>query len=214
MFTGIIEAVGTITGVVAQSGGKRMSIEIGPMASAIPSGASVCVSGVCLTAAGVRPPVLEFDVITETLNKSTLGGLAVGDKVNLERSLRAGDRIDGHFVQGHADGTATVTRVVSTSEEYVIHLRAEPHLRPYIVPKGSVALDGVSLTIARVEGDGFSVALIPTTLGETTLRQLTVGDRVNVETDIIARTIVHQLSRMGSSGEGVSMATLKEAGYA
>jgi riboflavin synthase len=214
MFTGIIEALGTVTGVVAQSGGKRLSVDVGPMASEVPPGASVCVSGVCLTAAGVRPPVLEFDVITETLNKSTLGGLAVGDNVNLERSLRAGDRIDGHFVQGHADGTATVTRVVSTSEEYVIHLRTEPHLRPYIVPKGSVALDGVSLTIARVEGDAFSVALIPTTLGETTLQQLTAGDRVNVETDIIARTIVHQLSRMGSSDKGVSMEMLKEAGYA
>jgi riboflavin synthase len=214
MFTGIIEAVGTVTGVIAQSGGKRLSINVGSMAAEIPPGASVCVGGVCLTAAGVRPPVLEFDVITETLSKSTLGGLAVGDNVNLERSLRAGDRIDGHFVQGHADGTATVARVVSTSEEYVIHLRSEPHLRPYIVPKGSVAVDGVSLTIACVEGDVFSVALIPTTLGETTLQQLTAGDRVNVETDIIARTVVHQLLRMGSSDKGVSLEMLKEAGYA
>ncbi|UCF33244.1 MAG: riboflavin synthase [Phycisphaerales bacterium] len=214
MFTGIIEAVGTVTSVTAHSGGKRLSIDVGPMASEARPGASVCVSGVCLTVAGVRPPVLEFDVITETLNKSTLGGLAAGDNVNLERSLRAGDRIDGHFVQGHVDGTATVTRVVSTSEQYVIHLRTEPHLRPYIVPKGSVAVDGVSLTIAGVEGDVFSVALIPTTLRETTLQQLTAGDRVNVETDIIARTIVHQLSRIGSSDKGVSMEMLKEAGYA
>lgn len=212
MFTGIVESVGTITRVTAESGGRRLGIDVGARAEECKLGASVCVSGVCLTVANVALPVLEFDVVAETLGKSTLGDLTVGARVNLERSLRVGDRLDGHFVQGHVDGQAKVARVVSSSGGHVVWFAPDSSLMPYIIPKGSIAIDGVSLTVAAVEGAAFSVALIPTTLAETTFSDLRVGDRVNLETDIIVRAIVSRLSSMPGSG-GVTLETLKEAGY-
>ncbi|MFQ5413872.1 MAG: riboflavin synthase [Phycisphaerae bacterium] len=179
----------------------------------IAPGASVCVSGVCLTVAGVTGATLDFDVITETLDRTTLGSLAPGDRVNLERSLSVGDAIDGHFVQGHVDGRATVTHVQASPREHVIRLRPEPHLRPFIVPKGSIAVDGVSLTVAALAGDAFSIALIPTTLERTTLAALSPGRRVNIETDVIVRTIVHHLTAT-VPGDGVTLAKLQAAGFA
>jgi riboflavin synthase len=213
MFTGIIESVGTIADTQPVSGGRRLGLDVGPMARECEPGASVAVNGVCLTVAAGDDSSLAFDVITETLQKSTLGSKHVGDRVNLERSLRVGARLDGHFVQGHVDGTADVQRVQSSAREWVVWLRGEAHLEPYIIPKGSVAVDGVSLTIAEAHGPSFSVALIPTTLEQTTLSSLKSGDRVNIETDIITRTIVHRLSEV-SSGGGVTLETLREAGFA
>jgi riboflavin synthase len=217
MFTGIVEHVGTVASVAATPGGRRLAIDVGPMAAECALGASVAVSGVCLTVAAAKPPILEFDVITETLDRSTLGGLTRGGRVNLERSLRVGDRLDGHFVQGHVDGRAAVTGVLQSPKEWVVSLRPEDHLRPYIVPKGSITLDGVSLTIAAVEGDVFTVALIPTTLERTTLGGLVVRDAVNVESDIVARTVVHWLSHHqagAAAGSGLTLAKLQEAGFA
>ena len=213
MFTGIVEATGRITDARPMSGGRRLRIDVGPMAVECELGASLCVSGVCLTVAGVTGGALEFDVITETLEKSTLGSKRVNDRVNLERSLRVGDRLDGHFVQGHVDGRATVTSIKASPREYTIRLRPDASLTPSIIPKGSVAIDGVSLTVAAVDGDTFSVALIPTTLETTTLSLLTGGDVANVETDIIARTIVHRLSEMSAS-QGITLDALREAGLA
>jgi riboflavin synthase len=213
MFTGIIETVGTITRVTAGPGGRRLGIDVGAMASECGPGASVCVSGVCLTVAKAAPPVLEFDVVAETLTRSTLGDLTTGARVNLERSLRVGDRLDGHFVQGHVDGKAKVARVVSSSGGPVVWFAPDSSLMAYIIPKGSIAIDGVSLTVAAVEGGAFSVALIPTTLGETTLSALRAGDYVNLETDIIVRTVVARLSST-QAPEGITLETLKEAGYA
>ncbi len=213
MFTGIVERTGTITASRAMSGGRHLRINVGPMAAECALGSSVCVSGVCLTVTEASGEELAFDVITETLEKGTLGSKRPCDRVNLERSLRATDRLDGHFVQGHVDGKATVDRVVASDREDVIWLRPEASLDPYIVPKGSVAVDGVSLTIAAVAGGAFSVALIPTTRERTTLSQLKAGDHVNIETDIITRTIVHRLSEM-SGGGGLTMNALREAGFA
>ncbi len=215
MFTGIVESSGTVTAVSNAPGGRRLAVDVGAMAAECALGASVAVSGVCLTVAAARPPVLEFDVITETLEKSTLGRLAVGGRVNLERSLRVGDRLDGHFVQGHVDGRATVVRVTRSAKEWVVALRAEAHLRPCIVPKGSITIDGVSLTVAAVEADSFSVALIPTTLERTTLGALAAGDVVNIESDIVARTVVHWLEQRGEgiSRTGLTLDRLKEAGF-
>ncbi len=212
MFTGIVEATGTICHTRPTPGGRRLRIDA-PWASECRLGASVSVSGVCLTVADADRESLEFDVIRETLDKSTLGAKRVGDRVNLERSLGVGDRLDGHFVQGHVDGIASVERVWSSAEECVVRFEPEAHLRPYIIPKGSIAIDGVSLTIASVEGRIFSVALIPTTLDRTTFSSLKTGDRVNIESDIIARTIVHHLSEMSASG-GLTLETLREAGFA
>ena len=211
MFTGIIESVGTIVDARSMPGGKRLRIQVGSMAGECALGASVCVSGVCLSVTAAADESLSFDVIAETLRRSTLGSKRVGDLVNLERSLRLGDRLEGHFVQGHVDGTAIVDRVRSTSGEHVVWLRPTVHLTPYVIPKGSVAVDGVSLTIAAVEAGRFSVALIPTTLKRTTLASLVGGDQVNIETDIITRTIVHRLDNISTPG-GLGLESLKEAG--
>ncbi|MCH8261294.1 MAG: riboflavin synthase [Planctomycetes bacterium] len=167
----------------------------------------------CLTVADRTAQTLAFDVVAETLGKSTLGSKRPGDRVNLERSLQVGDRLDGHFVQGHVDGTACVTRIVSNPREHVVWLRPQPCLRPYMIPKGSVAVDGVSLTLAAVENHDISVALIPTTLDGTTLSSLAVGDSVNIETDIIARTVVQRLSDLSDGGR-LTLDTLEKAGFA
>ena len=212
MFTGIVESMGAIAETRPVPGGRRLRIDV-PWGGECKPGASVCVSGVCLTIASANRESLEFDVITETLDTSTLGVKRVGDRVNLERSLRIGDRLDGHFVQGHVDGTATVDRVESSPQRWVVWFEPESHLRPGIIPKGSVAIDGVSLTVASVAHAQFSVALIPTTLELTTLMSLKTRDRVNVESDIIARTIVHHLSGISASG-GLTLDTLREAGFA
>lgn len=212
MFTGIVELSGTVRDTRVAAGGRRLHVDAGSIARECKNGDSVCVQGVCLTVAAVKGESLEFDVITETLQRTTLGRKRVGDRVNLEQSLRVGDRLDGHFVQGHIDGTAAVTEVRHSDREYVIGLRPDVHLRPYMVPKGSVAIDGVSMTIAEVRDGDFTVALIPTTLERTTLSTLVVGDLVNIESDIIARTIVHQLMQMTEAG-GLTLGALQKAGF-
>jgi riboflavin synthase len=213
MFTGIVEQIGTIVESRGVSGGRRLRVDVGPIAAECKLGDSLSISGVCLTVAAIQSPLIDFDVIKETLDKSALGRKNTGDVVNIERSLRVGDRLDGHFVQGHVDGTAGVERVVATPAEHVLHLRPDDVLRPYLIPKGSVALDGVSLTIADVDDDLFSVALIPTTLERTTLSRLSQGDIVNVETDMIVRAIVHRMEHL-TEGGGLTMDSLRKAGFA
>lgn len=211
VFTGIVENVGTILEVASQPSGKRLRIEAGPTARECEPGASIGVSGVCLTVCARDGRSLSFDVIPETLAKSTLGSKRPRDPVNLERSLRVGDRLDGHFVQGHVDGTAEVVQIRSGGEQ-VVRLRPEAGLRPYLIPKGSVAVDGVSLTICELRDDDFCVALIPTTIERTTLGRLRPGDRVNIETDVITRTVVHHLAGLFASPE-LRIESLKEAGF-
>ena len=210
MFSGIVESIGKIRHARSAPGGRRLTIDVGAIAGDCALGASVCISGVCLTVAERDADTLTFDVIKETLDKTTLGAKQPGAGVNIERSLRVGDRVDGHFVQGHIDGTAIVKRVTATPAEHVLHLCPDAPVRRFIVPKGSVTVDGVSLTIADVDGDTFSVALIPTTLERTTLATLHQGDRVNIETDIITRTVVHHLTEQTSQG-GVTLDALREA---
>jgi riboflavin synthase len=211
VFTGIVELSGTVRDTRVVAGGRRLHVDAGSIARECKNGDSVCVQGVCLTVASVMGVSLAFDVITETLQRTTLGRKHVGDRVNLERSLKVGDRLDGHFVQGHIDGTAVVTEVRHSDREYVIGLRPDQHLTHYMVPKGSVAIDGVSMTIAEVRDGDFTVALIPTTLERTTLSTLAVGDLVNIESDIIARTIVHRLAQMTEAG-GLTLDALQKAG--
>ena len=213
MFTGIVELVGKIVETRAVSGGGRLRVHVGPIAAECALGASVSISGVCLTVAERAANHLEFDVVRETLNKSTLGRKAPGDGVNVERSLRVGDRLDGHLVQGHVDGIAKVERVQASAHEYVVWLRCSPQLDPYLIPKGSVALDGVSLTIASLSDGSFSVALIPATLERTTLGRLRAGDEVNLETDVMVRAIVHRVDET-IGARGLSMDALKVAGFA
>ena len=202
MFTGIVEAVGTVVSSRPATGGRRLRVDIGPLGERLGPGASIAVNGVCLTVAAISGRCVECDAITETLNRSNLGRLTGGEKVNLERSLQPGGRLDGHFVQGHVDATAVVTRRNVSEREWVLWFRPDAEVLPYIVPKGSVAVDGVSLTVAAVEGPEFSVALIPTTIERTTLVSRQVGDRVNIESDIIARTVIHHLHRWTKPSDG------------
>lgn len=213
MFTGIIQAQGIVRSVRKTGDGARLELDAPDLPRPIAHGASVCVSGACLTVVGGGPTTIEFDVVGETLTRSTLGSLAAGKHVNLELSVRAGDRLDGHIVQGHVDGMAVVRRV---ERDHVVTFEPDEHLLPYIIPKGSIAIDGVSLTIADVSEKRFTVALIPATLATTTLSGLHVGDRVNVETDILARTVVTTLRRWRDevSGGGITMDLLRQQGYA
>ena len=213
MFTGIVESVGTICAARAAGGGRRIEIEVAALVAECAIGASVCISGVCLTIVARVPGRLCFDVVTETLEKSTLGEMRRGDKVNLERALPVDGRFDGHFVQDHVDGTGTVERVALSGHDSVVWIKPQPTLLPCIIPKGSVAVDGISLTIAEVRDGAFSIALIPTTLAVTTAASFSTGHRVNIETDMIARTVVHRLSTISSSG-GLTLDKLHEAGFA
>jgi riboflavin synthase len=214
VFTGIIERIGEVRGVAAQSAGRRLSVACTGFWEELAAGASVAVDGVCLTIAGRRGDTAEFDVIHETLSRSTLGELQAGSRVNLERSLQAGARLDGHFVQGHVDAVATIARIERSGGEarWTFALDSEP-LR-CVIPKGGVAVDGISLTVTNVTPGAFSVALIPTTLERTTLGGKTVGARVNIETDILSRTIVHALQSIIGRAPGLSIERLKELGFA
>lgn len=205
MFTGIVERLGIVVERSEREGGLRLGIEARGLASDTKLGDSISVNGVCLTVADLREGRFGFDVIHETLNKSSLERLRTGDPVNLEASLRTGDRIGGHFVQGHVDGVAAVERVDSGANGYVLWLRPQDQLWPYIIPKGSIAVDGVSLTIADVGDDVFSVALIPTTLEVTTLGRLNPGEIVNIETDMLVRAVVNYLQRMDASQRGAGL---------
>lgn len=211
MFSGIVEIVGRITSTQATAHGRRLVVEVGELAKECELGASVCICGVCLTVAEIKGTQLGFDVVSETLKTSTMGSKSVGGDVNIERSLRVGDRVDGHFVQGHVDGTARISRIRRESGDHEVWLEPAPALLPYMVPKGSVAIDGVSLTIATLQNKKFSVALIPTTLQRTTLGALSVCDVVNIETDIITRTIVHQMTQR--SHGAITNDSLKAAGF-
>jgi riboflavin synthase len=194
MFTGIIERTLRILAVADGPKFRRLTLE--SKWTDIKHGESIAVNGCCLTAAEVMADSIGFDVIDETLNKTNLGSLKPGDEVNVERSLRVGDRIDGHFVQGHIDGTGRLVDVSSTIEEWRLTVEAPHDLAKYLVPKGSVAIDGVSLTIAALDGPRFQVALIPTTLNLTTLGDRTIGWMFNLETDVFSKTIVSYLQRM------------------
>ncbi|HVT81049.1 MAG TPA: riboflavin synthase [Phycisphaerae bacterium] len=220
MFTGIVQSLGILESAATTAAGKRFSVSLGALANApIAHGDSVCVSGVCLTAVSVSAGKAHFDVVTETLNRSTLGSKKAGDRINLELSLRGDSFVGGHFVQGHVDAVGAVAAVAENAADWRITFRVPVGTMPFIVPKGSVAVDGVSMTIAEVGKETFTLAVIPTTLEKTTLGKLRVGDPVNVETDILARTVVHYLQQIAGNGapqkeSPITLAKLRELGMA
>lgn len=200
MFTGIVQAQGTLVRTEPQPSGLRLVVERAawtPRAGSEPGlGDSVCVSGVCLTVVDSTATELSFDVIAETLDKTKLGSLRVGDRVNLEPSVTPSQPLGGHFMQGHVDGVGEVVRIDGDPADRRVAIRVPADFCDAIVPKGSVAIDGVSLTLAAVTGDVFEVALIPMTLEVTTLGALCAGDPVNLEADIIVKAVAMQLQRM------------------
>jgi len=194
MFNGIVEKTVKVFSVSDGPMFRRLVLEI--KWPDVQLGQSIAINGVCLTAAAVEPAKsVGFDVIKETLDKTNLGLLEPGDDVNIERSLRIGDRIDGHFVQGHVDGRAKLVRQISNPNEVRLVVEPPKELAKYIVPKGSVAIDGVSLTVAAISEGRFEVALIPTTLKLTNLGTRPIGWPFNLETDILSKTIISWLEQ-------------------
>ena len=195
MFTGIIVDVGRVTAREARGGDERLSIAWQRLDPAwLRVGDSVCVQGCCLTVAALGPGVFAADVSRETLERTTLGELRAGAPVNLEPSLRAGDPLGGHLVSGHVDATARITAIVPEARSLRLSVAPPPELMRYIAPKGSVALDGVSLTVNEVDAATFGVNLIPHTQSVTTLGGLTAGGRVNFEIDQVARYLARLLA--------------------
>jgi riboflavin synthase len=202
MFTGIVEEVGEIREVREQADVVRLVINGPKAASDAQHGDSIAVSGVCLTAVDIDGANFSVEMMPETLRRSSLHGVTQGTRVNLERAMSNGQRFGGHIMQGHVDGTATVMSHTPGERTAEIGFRLDPGLARYVVEKGSIAVDGVSLTVASVDRDSFTVALIPTTLAETTLAALRPGDRVNIEVDVLAKYVERLVSGYLPGSEG------------
>jgi len=202
MFTGIVEEVGEVREVREQADVVRLVINGPKAASDANHGDSIAVSGVCLTAVDIDGANFSVEMMPETLRRSSLHGVTQGTRVNLERAMSNGQRFGGHIMQGHVDGTATVMSHTPGERTAEIGFRLDPGLARYVVEKGSIAVDGVSLTVASVDRDSFTVALIPTTLAETTLAALRPGDRVNIEVDVLAKYVERLVSGYLPGSEG------------
>ena len=208
MFTGIIEAVCPV--VALRRGAQwRVSVDLGPLAADAKLGDSIAIDGVCLTVSALDGSQASFDAIGETIGRTALRTLDVGDRVNTERALRLGDRMGGHFVAGHVDGVGMLRAKDERRDQVTVTVAVEPCLTRYMAPKGSVAIDGISLTLVDVGRDFFSVALIPYTLGQTTLGIKRAGESVNVEVDILARYV----ERMLGGESGLTEEALRQHGF-
>jgi riboflavin synthase len=195
VFTGLVEGVGKVVEVSPRRGSSRIGIASPFPAAELRDGDSVSVDGVCLTVSERRRDRFFADVVAETLACSTLGKLRSGDHVNLERSMRMGDRLGGHIVSGHVDDTVEVQRVQKRGNDCRLRLGLPAELARYVAPKGSVTLQGVSLTVASLDSTSFEIALVPHTLDQTTLGGLRPGDRLNLEVDLLARYLERLLNR-------------------
>ena len=193
MFTGLVECMGTVVDIADESPGVRLRIDAGLVADDAVLGASIAINGCCLTVVAVEDSILEFEAGSETLSRTNLGSLEIGNNVNLERSLKVGDRLGGHYVTGHIDTTGTVSERMDNKDWSTIWFNLPRSWAKLLVEKGSVAVDGVSLTVVDVESERFSVALIPHTLEVTTLGHQQTGDVVNLETDLLAKYVQRQL---------------------
>ncbi len=189
MFTGLVEEIGTIVALVPADGGLRVAIRAQVVTDGLAIGDSVAVDGACLTAVELHPDGFVIDAVAETLRRTTIGQAQPGDRVNLERALALGARLGGHLVQGHIDGTGAITEARPEGEGWVLRIEAEPGLMRYVVEKGSIAVDGVSLTVASRDATGLTIALIPHTIVATTLGPERVGSRVNLEVDLVAKYV-------------------------
>ena len=213
MFTGLIETICTVKSVSRSAGSIVLTIDLGALADETKTGDSIAVNGACLTIARLQGGLASFDVSAETLVKSTLGNLKPSSEVNIERSMKASDRFGGHFVLGHVDGTAKIDAIDKSGKYANIKFAANPELLAAIVVKGSVAVDGISLTIAEVDIKSFSVWIIPETLKRTTLSKAKIGDYVNIETDIIVKTIKRHLDEILPKKQGLTTEKLRQLGY-
>ena len=199
MFTGLVESLGRVIEAVPEPPGLRLVVDAGQVAGDASLGDSICTSGCCLSVVRIDGPRLAFELGPETLARTTLGGLKPGAPVNLERSLRLSDRLGGHLVTGHVDGMGRLAAKVQEGDWVTCRFTAPPQLLAQMASKGSVAIDGVSLTLVDVTPTEFSVALIPHTLAHTTLGSLAVGDGVNLETDLVFKYVDRWLAARHTS---------------
>lgn len=213
MFTGIVAKTARVSRITCAAAGAVLVVE--NAWDAPPRlGESISVNGACLTVVSANGREISFDVSEETFRRTTFGEFRPGGTVNLERALKVGDDVSGHFVAGHVDGTGVVESLSRNAAFAELRVRAPEELAVYLVPKGSVAIDGVSLTVATLEGASFSVAVIPETLTRTTLGKVRTGDRVNIETDMLGKYVVRYLALMpGGKSEGLTAEKLREAGF-
>ncbi len=196
MFTGIVETVGTVTSLKPEEGRVRLVVEAPEVTEGVALGDSVAVNGACLTVAELGEGCLAFDAVRETLERTALGRLGEGSRVNLERAMRADARLDGHIVQGHVDGTGRVRELRRRGDDVQLFVDCDADFAGWLVEKGSVAIEGVSLTVVGVEAEGFDVALIPHTLAVTTLGELAPGTPVNLEADVLGKYVKRYLDRI------------------
>ncbi|MBR3422778.1 MAG: riboflavin synthase [Ruminococcus sp.] len=212
MFTGIIEEVGSVVSIQRSSSKSFIRISAQKVLEDVHLGDSIAVNGVCLTVTDFDAASFQADVMNETLSRSSLGSLRSGSPVNLERAMAAGGRFGGHIVSGHIDGTGIISDIKNDGIAVWYTVSAKSEIMRYIVEKGSVAIDGISLTVAKVAADSFSVSIIPHTASQTVLGTKKVGDIVNLENDIIAK-YVEKLMKPDSQAGGVSMELLAKNGF-
>lgn len=214
MFTGLVEQVGIIKSRELHGGSGKLQIK--PM-QAIENpayGESIAINGVCLTLERSLPDgTLEFHAMEETFKRTNLGEIGIGGMVNLERAMRLGDRFGGHIVSGHVDGVGKVVSFKKNGSDIELKISLSKDLQPYLVAKGSICIDGISLTLVQVTEDTFTVHLIPVTLADTALQSREVGDLVNLETDLIGKYVVQQLEHFRQKGSNVTMDMLADAGF-
>lgn len=198
MFTGLVEELGRVAALEPIGDGIRLRIAATTVMDDIEMGASIAVNGVCLTVVEFDGEHFAIDAVPETIDRTSLGKLEVGSTVNLERSVRSSDRLGGHIVQGHVDATTTIVKIESYDDgSWRYHFALDADTAPYVVEKGSITIDGISLTIASLSNDEFSIAVIPHTAEVTTLGSRQVGDLVNLEVDVLAKYVERQLRLMG-----------------
>ena len=213
MFTGIIEHLGKVTQIKKQADSAVIVVDIAQMSKDVNSGDSIAINGACLTVTHIKGSEVSFDVSTETLSKTTIGELNASDRVNVESSLRIGDKLGGHFVTGHVDGVGAINRKESETGQCTMWFSVSKELANMMIKKGSVAVDGISLTIVDLEEKTFSVALIPYTLEETSLGFKKVGQKVNIETDMLGKWVKRILVTDDKAVSGITEEMLKEKGF-
>ena len=212
MFTGIIKSIGKVVGLTSRGDGGRLELKAEGLIGLQP-GDSLAVNGVCLTLTEVHLPRLEMDVLNETLSKTDLGGIRPGEAVNLEPALKAGEELGGHLVTGHVEGMGRLLSRKAQGEDWIYTVFLPPGLRKNVVMKGSIALEGISLTIAALTSDSFSVHLIPFTLDHTNLGAKREGDPLNIETDLLGKYVARQLESSSETSTRIDWEYLQETGF-
>ncbi len=213
MFTGLIEDIGTIAASAAQGDGLRLSISCAIPPEEIATGDSIAVDGVCLTVTGFFRSGITMDVSPESIKRTTLGRKKAGGRVNLERALRLSDRLGGHLVSGHIDDMAAVSSIVRSGSFIQMDFTAPENILKYIIEKGSVAIDGISLTVNGCSSRGFHVMIIPQTISGTTLQDRKTGDAVNIETDLIGKYVEKLCGGSRETKEPITRETLEKYGF-